>query len=84
MRPTPPGVLSVARLGATPAMRTDDRRIRVVPDLCRAPPTLVHLVELAGGAAGLEQRLNFTPLSVRVGDGPAAVLAVGIGERGFR
>ncbi len=41
-------------------------------------------IELAGDAARLERWLNFTPLPVRVVDGPPAVRAVGIGERQFR
>ena len=41
-------------------------------------------IELAGDATGLEQWLDFTPLPVRVVDGPPAVLALGIGEREFR
>jgi hypothetical protein len=41
-------------------------------------------IELAGDAARLERWLDFTPLPVRVVDGPPAVRAVGIGEREFR
>jgi hypothetical protein len=41
-------------------------------------------IELAGDAARLERWLDFTRLPVRVGNGPPAVLAVGIGERAFR
>jgi hypothetical protein len=41
-------------------------------------------IEVAGDAARLEQWLEFSPLPVRVVDGPPAVRAVGIGEREFR
>jgi hypothetical protein len=41
-------------------------------------------IELAGDAARLERWLDGTPLPVRVVDGPAAVRAVGIGDRAFR
>jgi len=41
-------------------------------------------IELAGDAARLERWLDFTRLPVRVGAGPPAVLAVGIGERECR
>ena len=41
-------------------------------------------IEVAGDAARLEQWLDFSPLPVRVVDGPPAVRAVGISEREFR
>ena len=39
---------------------------------------------LAGDAARLERWLDSRALPIRTMDGPAAVRAVGIGERGFR
>jgi Glyoxalase-like domain len=41
-------------------------------------------VEVAGDAGRLERWLDFSPLPVRVVDGPSAVRALGIGEREFR
>ena len=41
-------------------------------------------IELAGDAARLERWLDSTALPIRVVDGPAAVRAVGIGERELR
>ena len=41
-------------------------------------------VEVAGDAAALEQRLGGADLPVRVVDGPAGVVALGIGERELR
>jgi Glyoxalase-like domain len=44
----------------------------------------IRWIEVAGDAARLERWLDSSPLPVRVVDGPAAVRAVGIGEREFR
>jgi hypothetical protein len=41
-------------------------------------------IEVGGDAARLERWLDFTSLPVRIGDGPPAVRAVGIGERELR
>jgi hypothetical protein len=44
----------------------------------------ISWIELAGDAARLERWLDSTPLPIRVVEGPAAVRAVGIGDRTLR
>jgi hypothetical protein len=43
----------------------------------------ISWIEVAGDAVRLERWLDFTPLAVRVVEGPAAICAVGIGDRPF-